>query len=202
MRLTELRQSKILGVEGHGPKRFFEHYPKRLGITDIQVENFGGNTELRPFVKAAVLLPGFRERVVSVGVIRDAETDAQAAFQSVCGALEAARLPVPPAPITPAGDQPRVQAFILPGDGQAGMIETLCLQSVEADPAMPCVEEFFRCVENSGHAMPSNPTKARTHAFLATRAMPDLPMWTAAMHDYWDWSHPVFAPLETFLIAL
>ena len=202
MRLTELHHSKILVVEGHGPKKFFEHYLNRLVITDIQVENFGGNTELRPFVKAAVLLPGFKERVVSVGVIRDAETDAQAAFRSVCGALEAARLPVPPAPVIPTGDQPRVQAFILPGDGQAGMIETLCLQSVEADPAMSCVEEFLRCVENSGHPMPSNLTKARTHAFLATRALPDLPMWTAAMRGYWNWSHPVFAPLEAFLVAL
>ena len=82
------------------------------------------------------------------------------------------------------------------------MIETLCLQSVAADPAMPCVEAFFRCLEDSGHPLPSNLEKARTHAFLATRPKSDLPMWTAAQKDYWDWSHAAFSPLETFLRGL
>ena len=64
------------------------------------------------------------------------------------------------------------------------MIETLCLRSVENDPAMPCVEAFFRCLEERGHPLPSNLEKARTHAFLSTRTKPDLPMWTAALNDY------------------
>ena len=199
MPLKELRHSKLLAVEGRGPKVFFEHYLHRLGIVDVQVEDFGGTSMFRPFIRAATLLPGFMERVVSFAVIRDAETDAQAAFQSVGDALRAAGLAVPSAPDVAAGDRPRVHAFILPGEGREGMIETLCLQSVEADPCMSCVEEFFRCIENSGHILPPNLTKARTHAFLATRPKPDLPMWTAAQKDYWNWSHAAFNSLTTFL---
>ena len=50
------------------------------------------------------------------------------------------------------------------------MLEDLCLESVADDPAMPCLEEYFRCLEEQleAGAFPSNPSKARVRAFLTS----------------------------------
>jgi hypothetical protein len=60
--------------------------------------------------------------------------------------------------------------MILPGDGREGMLEDLCLESVADDPAIPCLEEHFRCLEEQleAGAFPGNPSKARVRAFLAS----------------------------------
>jgi hypothetical protein len=68
---------------------------------------------------------------------------------------------------------------MLPNGKQPGMIETLCVESVRADPAFECVEAFFRCVETKGIALPSGPIAAKSYAqaFLATR--PEVQMFKA-----------------------
>lgn len=91
----ELTHPKQLLVEGRDAVSFFTALLKHLGISGIQIQNFGGIQELRPFLKALRNEPGFEERITSLGVIRDAETNPQGAFQSVQNALQAAGMPVP-----------------------------------------------------------------------------------------------------------
>jgi hypothetical protein len=48
------------------------------------------------------------------------------------------------------------------------MLEDLCLESVSEDPAMLCVDEYFRCLEERLEMLPRNPSKARVRGFLAS----------------------------------
>lgn len=57
-------------------------------------------------------------------------------------------LPVPTCPLEPVGNNIRVIVMILPGADEVGALEELCLKAVDQDPAMMCVEKYFKCLEN------------------------------------------------------
>ena len=82
------------------------------------------------------------------------------------------------------------------------MLEDLCLAGVQADPAMPCVPEFFDCVQRRANRQPNNLAKARVHAWLASQVEPDKRLGEAAEAGYWPWASPAFAPLTSLLRVL
>ena len=196
-------ESKIqLLVEGNDQRNFFEAFIDHLSLADIQIQNFGGVTDLRPFLSILVKRSGFRETVQSVGIVRDAETSAQAAFQSVQSSLSNARLPVPNRPEERAGSSPAVTVLILPGNNRTGMLETLLNETFANTPEEACINAFFSCVEDASGVPIQRPHKARAQAYLATKPEPHLSVGVAAKRAYWDLNHPVFDKLRHFLRAL
>jgi len=144
--------SKVLLVEGSTPLHFFEALLSELGLHDlVEIRDFGGVRDLRPAVRALASSSEFRRLVKSLGVVRDAETDAKAARQSAEDALAAAGLP----------EGVETSVFIPPDNKQPGMIETLCVESVRRDPAFACVEEFFKCLGTQGVDLPDTPQDAK-----------------------------------------
>ncbi len=102
-------ESKIqLLVEGNDQRNFFEAFIKHLEIDDVQIHNFGGVPQLRDFLLALVDAPNFREIVQSVGIVRDAEESAAAAFQSVQSSLRHAELTMPDRPAIRSGNSPAI----------------------------------------------------------------------------------------------
>jgi hypothetical protein len=187
--------SKVLLVEGSTPLHFFEALASELGLNDqVEIRSFGGVEQLRPFVRTLASTSEFRRLVRSLGVVRDAETDAKAARQSVEDALAAAGL----------REGVQTSVFILPDNERPGMIETLCVESVRQDPVFACVEDFFECVETQGAGLPGGPQDAKNYAqaFLATRKAVQLFPGLAAYRRYWPWESPVFDDLKGFLQAL
>lgn len=195
-------QTKQLLVEGRDAVVFFTAFIAHLGLSGIQLQNFGGITELRGFLNALTLSPGFQEKVTSIGIIRDAETNPLAAFQSVCGALSNAKLPVPPIPELVTGTTPSVNVLILPDAQRAGMLETLCLDSLAGDAAVVCVEQYFSCLQQQLGSLPNNLAKARLHAWLASRPKSGLLLGEAASAGYFDWAAQSFNHVKQFLLAL
>ena len=63
-------------VKGNDQRNFFEAFIEHLSLENIQVQDFGGVSELRGFLRALVDAPDFRSAVQSVGIVRDAETSA------------------------------------------------------------------------------------------------------------------------------
>ena len=138
-------ESKIqLLVEGNDQRNFFEAFSDHLSLDDVQIQNFGGVDELRGFLLALVNAPGFRETVQSVGIVRDAETFAQAAFQSVQSSLSNAGLPVPNRLEQRTVSSPAVTVLILPGNNRPGMLETLLCQSFVDTPEEALHQCLFR----------------------------------------------------------
>ena len=197
----QLSQPKLLIGEGREEVVFFTAFLKHLHINDMQIEEYGGTPQFRPYLKALKLRPNFTQ-LVSLGIVRDADTDATRAFQSVRDALRNADLAVPGTPGQIAGVDLRVGVWVMP-DGQGpGMLENLCLAAVQNDPAMPCVDDYFMCLFHNSQNQPNNPAKARVHAWLASREVPDLRLGEAAAKGYWPWASAAFEPLKTFLQTL
>jgi len=124
--LRNITESKQLLVEGKDVEIIFSLFIEQLGISDIQIQDYGGVDEFPGFLEQFVLSHNFRSgNVVSLGIVRDAETSAQAAFQSICKALEMANLTSPDLPTVPKGVNPKINILILPDASTSGMLETL-----------------------------------------------------------------------------
>jgi hypothetical protein len=194
--------AKQLLVEGRDAVAFFRALLKHLDLSEVQIQDFGGISELRPFLKALSNEPGFWGKITSLGIIRDAENNPQGAFQSVRDSLLAANLPAPAKTVVSTGANPQVSVLILPDAAAPGMLESLCLAAVEKDPAMQCVDQYFNCLKQQKAGLPNNLTKARLHAFLSSRPKPDLLVGQAASTGYFPWNHPVFDQVKQFLQSL
>ena len=172
----------------------------RLEPSEIDVQDFGGNEDLRDFLSAVWNAPGARSNTEAVGIVRDAELDAEAAFESVCSAIYAIGLNPPDTPLQVVGDKPRIGILILPPGKRTGMLEDVCLNAVRDCPAMQCVEEFLACVQESVENWTSRvPSKAKAQAFLASRERPGLLLGQAAARGEWNWDHATYKPIKQFI---
>lgn len=194
----KIEQPNVLVVEGREEELFFGALTKHLGLQSIQTMPIGGKEQLRRNLKALVLSPGFSE-VVSLGVVRDANADPGAAFQSVHDALQSVNLPAPERPGMPVGERPRVAVMILSEAGAPGMLEDLCLKAVVQDPAMFCVEQYFECLQQEELPLPDNISKAKVQVFLASRRKAGLRLGEAAQAGYWPWEAKTFEQVRDFL---
>jgi len=193
----------LLLVEGDTPTHFFEALLRHLALSnDIEVRNFRSITNLRPFLLDLAKTAEFQALATSVGIVRDAESDAAAARQSAQHALQAAGL-------TPARTPPiKTSIFILPDNANPGMIETLCMHAVESEPTLSgeyaCAVEFIACLNKNRVALPTEPklAKNRAQAYLATRMDVQLFPGQAAYRGHWPFDNPAFDPLKKFLQAL
>ncbi len=111
-------------------------------------------------------MSGFSD-VNALAVIREADKDADAAFDSVRHVLTKEGLE-PPARMNRFSDgNPMIGIFIMPGDSDRGMLEDLCLKTVKEHPAMECVDIFVDCVRGLAYP-PKILVKAKTQSFLAS----------------------------------
>lgn len=164
-----IAKPKVVLVEGKDEVEFFSKLAAHLDLSQhIQFIEMKGRAQLRNRIRFVLIAPG-ADIIISVGVVRDADNDPKAAFQSVCDALANAGLARPTAPLDPAGSSPQVMAIVLPDENTPGMLEDVCLRSVEDDAAMTCLEEYFGCVKARLDHLPQNPSKARVRAFLVSR---------------------------------
>ncbi|MYD87958.1 MAG: hypothetical protein F4018_15435 [Acidobacteria bacterium] len=200
-------------VEGKDPENFFEKFITRLELKGTQVQNFRGVDELKGFLEGFVVAPGFGQ-VKSIGIVRDAErrmdrvervetqpSSAASAFQSVQSSLRNVGLPVPNRPTEEAGTEPAVSVFILPGNEDDGMLETLLCRTFAETDMDRCVDGFFQCVAESGSRI-HRPDKARARAYLTTMPHPHVSVGVAAQKGYWDFDHEALDGVRRFLMAL
>ncbi|MBI3948454.1 MAG: hypothetical protein HY321_21250 [Armatimonadetes bacterium] len=194
-----ITRPKLLVVEGQDARHFLGALLGHLGLGgDIQITDAGGIDEWTVRLQGIRGATGF-DQLQSLGLIRDAEAGSASAVQSVCAVLRRAGLPVPAAPFQAVDGPPRVGVFILPDCASAGMLETLCVQAVAADAAMPCVDAFIGCLQDRLADPPANLDKARVRAFLASRLRSHLLLGQAARAGYIPWDSPAFHPLKQFL---
>ena len=189
--------SKLLIGEGVDECYFFRAMLDHLGIRDVTVEQYGGKNNLGHYLAALIRRPEF-PKLASLGITRDADANPHGAFQSVCGSLKMHGLGVPSDPDGSAGARPRVCVYVMPGGGQPGMLEDLCMASVGNDAAIPCVDRYLDCLRTANR-QPEPVIKARIRAWLASLPRPDLELGQAAAAGHWPWESPAFAGLIDFL---
>ena len=193
--------AKLLLVEGIDEVRLFRALATSIGVNDVLIRDYGGRNRLRPFLKTVAEVEE-SEGLESLGIVMDADDSAASAGDRIRGALSAASLPVPAAPLQSAGDEsPKTCYLILPPNGETGALEDVCLASVAQDPAIDCVDDYFDCVERttSGGPRANWASKARVHAFLSSRERPDLRLGEAAERGVWRFGDSAFDSLKTVL---
>lgn len=201
MDFKNIESPNLLLVEGKDEEFFFGALICYMGLKNIQIINIEGKDNLRRKLRALINDARFHE-VVSIGIVRDANDDPRAAFQSICDALKAVNLSVPERPLVSNGVSPKVTIMILPKEDTPGMLEDICLKSIENDPVMFCIDQYFKCLEERRIPIPKKRSKAKVQAFLASRTDPGKRLGKAAQAGYWPWDNIAFDPLKNFLQTL
>ncbi|MDP8240766.1 MAG: hypothetical protein P9X24_16890 [Candidatus Hatepunaea meridiana] len=201
-----ITEPHLLIVEGKDEENFFNALLKESNISGIQILSIGGKEKIHKNLSMLSVSPGFPD-IVSIGIVRDADTDPQSAFRSVCTAIENAGLSKPAKPMQPVGQNPSVTVMILPDENSTGMLENVCLKSVENNPEYSCIEDFFNCLTEKGVTIPDDKPKAEVLAYLASNPEKAAKfriglLGIAAQKGYWPWENRVFNPLKNFLKLL
>ena len=195
---------KQLIVEGDDEIRLLGALLRHLHIDDVQIQQLRGYDNIRRVLAAFVDIENFAT-VNSLAVVADANSNGAGRIQSIQDALLNAELPSPQAPLlTASKGHLRVSFLVVPHERDRGMIEDVCLESVRADPAMECIDRYFECIAEVDTPGPRSVhmSKARLHAFLASRRDPSLRLGEAADQGVWEFEDESFTPLKELLGAL
>jgi hypothetical protein len=140
-----------------------------------------------------------------IGIVIDAETSIVAAQLLVNETLQALGFTAPFVHGTLTGT-PRIGAFLSPDGVNPGAIETLCRRAVQDASLAACVDQLVHCAGHP-HSTHGNPRAAEDKgwlkAYLGMLSDPSLRFHQAFMHPRGiDASHPAFAGLRAFILAL
>jgi hypothetical protein len=194
----------VLVVEGRDMLGFFFALLRELGLTkQAEVRNGGGVPDLYDYLAVLPNVSNF-DKVTSLGVACDTETDPAVAFNNLCNALQRAGLSVPAAALQPTTPPavPRVTVALLPDARTPGMLETLLWRSLSADPLISCVVQYLDCVRRQTGKPLAHEEKSRIHAYIAGREQPWLLLGQAARAHYFPWASPVFDEIKGFVQGL
>lgn len=202
---VEFKHNKIMLVEGLDEQKFFVSLLEKIGINDIQIIEHGGKENFKKFLPVLINNPGF-DSIKTIVVIRDADNSVAAALQSIQHCLSKNSLPSPKenSSFIESGLM-KVGVFILPGDQDFGMLESLVLNSIAncdvIDESNAYIDRLIHKFTESQKIdqIPANQFKARMHAYFAGKPKYVPNIGIAAEKGYIDFSSTVFDPLKNFL---
>lgn len=203
---AEIDTIKQLIVEGPDDRIVFDAMLNDLSISQVQVQEYKGKDKLGPFLKAFAKVSGF-SNVVSLGIVRDADVDGAAAFQSVCDLLRNAGLHAPSAATAmDISNSLSVGVLIMPPNQSSGALETVLHESVQTDSIVHCADEFINCVDKESSQTLRHRDKGWVQAYVAGQGMQladfvRLP-GEGAHKGLWDFTSPAFTPVVQFLRGL
>lgn len=200
---TEFTKPNLLLVEGKTDELFFSALNKYLEFHDIQIIDVGGTPKFKKRLELISISPKFN-MIKSLGIVRDNDSKhpTKSAFECITDDLTFAKLPTPESPLLPKGNNPQVTVMILPREGEPGMLEDLCLKSVESDLAMPCVNQYCQCLQEKCPSFPKNISKAKVQVFLASKKEAEKGLGIAARDGYWPFENAAFDEVKQFLKSI
>jgi hypothetical protein len=204
---------KMLLVEGKDEELFFEKLFTHVGVSDVGIRQLWGKDQLATNLRLFMNDKGY-EKVIAFAIVRDADTNSENTFQSVVDTLKSQGLPVPKRNeefVNKAGK--KVGVFIMPGGNNSGMLEHLCLQTVDSHPIMKHINILFgaygRDLQKREpadapmlpdiHYYPRNEGKAKVQAFLSGMYKTVHTAGLGAREKYWNFDHPCLSDLKKFL---
>ncbi len=181
-----------------------DYYIKH-GITDfehIQVEDFGGITQLTDSIGVWKNISGFRQNVKALCIIRDAETDFLNSCQSIRGSLTKNQFVVPKHAWTVKEVNGFKLAYIVfpgtkdsEGNYNSGTLEDLCLESladVDKNIKLESIDEFINKSKKDFNLQFPRLHKTRLHEFLVMHdKYVDCKIGEAAKAGAFDFENPV-----------
>ena len=206
----EIEREYVLVVEGIDDMRFFEGLLKRsndidFDINNIQIITTNGKSGF-PGKIQWVSRPDRMKKITRIGFVRDAdEHPAYSAFQSVCSHLKTNGFPVPKTMSEVTEGHPQCGIFIMPDNESGGMLESLCLESIQNQVVLvEAIDQYMRGVEKNDAEMYGklNQPKSRILTYLAGRHPYSNTVGPGAEKKHFDFSRTCFSRVKHFLNRL
>ncbi|HPG42107.1 MAG TPA: hypothetical protein PLP19_22325 [bacterium] len=204
--LEKIEKTKLLLVEGKDELNFFNKLLQLIEVIEVQTINVEGKDNFKNKMHALYNQEGFN-KVIRLGFIRDAEMEkANSAFDSICSILKSFNLPEPNQSnnIT-KNTYPTIGIYIVPDNSGAGMLENLCLKTIERQKKYICVEQFIKCCENyltDEEKKIYNAPKAHVQSYLASCVPIANNLGIGALRGHWDFNHEALNDIKHFLQSL
>lgn len=205
--------------EGRDAKNFLiwllDYYIKK-GISEfehIQIEDFGGITQLTDFLAVWKNISGFRENVKSLCIIRDAEIDFLKSCQSIRGSLEKNQFVAPKHAWTVREENGFKLAYIVfpgtkdsEGNYNSGTLEDLCLESladVDKNRKLEAIDAFIDKAGKDFNLQFPRLHKTRLHEFLVMHdKYVDCKIGEAAKAGAFDFENPIIKEIVRIFTEL
>lgn len=169
---------------------------------DIQVEDFGGITDLGDYLSMLKEVKGF-SKLRSLLIVRDAERDASTAVSNIRSALSANSLATPNAPCEWVRGAPSVGFMLFPSCSSTptnGTLEDLCLEIVKTDDVINNVDRFIEELKGAGKRTFTRVHKSKLHTYLSvTEPYVSLKIGEAGKAGAFDWSHEKMQRVAGFI---
>lgn len=196
--------------EGKEDQLVIETLANHAGLTGrLSFQEYDGKDKLRSFLHLLKATPEYtRGEYSKVLITRDADTSYESSWAALAGAITEAfgcTVNKPGEWIEP-DDGPELSAWIIPGPGQTGMIETLCVNSsiAKAPEVYECLDSFIGCLKAVQGEEPHEKTRFALWTIAAQGAgaqkrlslkyaIPKLPI---------DWDDAAFTPLRDLLVGI
>lgn len=151
--------------EGKEDRLVMEQLANHAGLAGkLAFQDYDGENNLRRYLANLKVSPEFaRGEYSKVLVTRDADANFDNAWASVSDSMKAVFSESPASPgewITPAAGVP-VSAWVIPGPGKTGMIETLCLDASrsKSPELFACLDPFVDCLGRLHECVPHEKTR-------------------------------------------
>ncbi len=200
----EIKADRLLLVEGNDDQNFFQKLIEDIGLDGIQIISMKGKENFGiPNLKSIINTPGFRE-VKSLGIVLDADENANNTFSSICTVLRECGLPVPAQPMQIISASLKVGVLVIPPGVAKGEIEDLCLAAIKEYNELECIENYFSCLKEKLplDKFPKDLSKAKVQAFLASREESVPHLGVAAQKGFFPLDHNIFEDIKIFLRSL
>ncbi len=190
---------KLVLCEGKDDKAVVEGLCIHASIGGLVVEEYDGRDNLERVVSSLPVRPEFtRRQVDSLAILIDAEADGNASFQKLQNAIRQGFDVVIPGAGVFVGESPRIAGFVVCDGTGRGMVEDLCLKSVNDRADYKCVEEYFECLCKNTERKDYH-SKAKFKAWMASQTAFDYRVGLAAAKGYIPWGSDAFNKLREFL---
>lgn len=208
--MTPHQAIPLVLCEGKEDRLVMEMLARHAGLEGkLAFQDYGGESKLRAYLATLKVSPEFaRGEYSRILVTRDADANFSRAWTSISDAIKAVFSQAPASPgewIAPeVGAQ--ISAWVIPGAGKTGMIETLCLDASrsKSPELFTCLDPFVACLGKLHEVIPHEKVRFALWTIIAQgagakdrlsldRALAKLPL---------DWGDETFAPLRRLLVEL
>jgi len=210
-----IKKDKLIICEGRDEENFLiallnsdELSGESRFANDIQVLNFGGNSDLSSQLEKYKKMDGF-ENVTHLMIIRDAEQDTIGAVKSIQGALNNNGFQFPEEPCQWIYDDENdlyIGFLLFPTCSKnlmAGTLEDLCLKILAKYDASACMEEvniFLERLEKEHGKIFTHKFKTQLHAYFSVSDdYVGMKIGEAANAKAFNWSSVELEPLKNFV---
>lgn len=208
--MTPHKPIPLVLCEGKEDRLVMEMLAQHAGLKGkLAFQDYGGESKLRAYLATLKVSPEFaRGEYSRVLVTRDADANFNGAWTSIRDSIKIVFSQAPSSPGEWIASEVGVQisAWVIPGAGKTGMIETLCLDASrsKSPELFTCLDPFVACLGKLHEGIPHEKVRFALWTIIAQgagakdrlsldRALTKLPL---------DWGDEAFTPLRNLLTEL